>query len=307
MNSDLTDARSITTLAFGGNAGLPQQSLTKSLDLSNELSWLEGNGDHRIKLGALFSGSRFTQDATSNRLGTYTFNSLEDLADNQPSIFTRTLSPRIRSGTSLNSALYLGDTWRKSRSLQLTYGARLEHTQFDGAPRTTLTSNRSSATGRTRSDGNAREPAGGIHMGLGRRRSGRRIWRRRVWWVRRRRGGRGGAGGGGGGDNAARPNANASASVPLVLRGGIGEFRARFPRRSTRGRRTRRDSPSRNRSSIASARSCPRRTGASGRVTTPASRRPAPAGRSTRRPLPRVRTSPSSTEALARRGRGARR
>ena len=113
VNSDLTDARSITTLAFGGNAGLPQRSLTRSLDISNELSWLEGNGAHRIKLGALFSGSRFSQDVTSNRLGTYTFNSLEDLADNQPSIFTRTLSPAIRTGTSLNSALYLGDTWRR--------------------------------------------------------------------------------------------------------------------------------------------------------------------------------------------------
>ncbi|HEX5071603.1 MAG TPA: carboxypeptidase regulatory-like domain-containing protein [Gemmatimonadaceae bacterium] len=226
VNSDLTDARSITTLAFGGNAGLPQRSLTKRLDLSNELSWLEGNGAHRIKLGVLFSGSRFSQDGTSNRLGTFTFNSLEDLANNEPSIFTRTLLPSIRTGTSLNSALYLGDTWRKSRSLQLTYGARLEHTQFDGAPaynpeveeifgyRTneipteTHASPRAGFTWVVGGSGAGGAFGGGGFGGFG-------------------RGGRGGGGAGGG--NNARPNANASASVPLVIRGGIGEFRSVIP------------------------------------------------------------------------------
>jgi hypothetical protein len=134
VNSDLTDARSITTLAFGGNAGLPQRSESRRIDLSDELSWLPGNGDHRVKLGALFSTSRFEQDVTTNRLGTYTFNSLADLEANQPAMFTRTLSPRVRAGTGVSSALYIADTWRKSRSLQLTFGARLERSRFDGAP-----------------------------------------------------------------------------------------------------------------------------------------------------------------------------
>jgi hypothetical protein len=230
VSSDLTDARSITTLAFGGNAGLPQRSLARSLDVSNELSWLQGNGDHRVKLGLLFSGSRFSQDVTSNRLGTYTFNSLEDLADNQPSIFTRTLSPAIRTGTSLNSAVYLGDTWRKSRSLQLTYGARLEHTQFDGAPaynpeveqifgyRTneipteTHASPRVGFTWVLGGNGAGGAFGGGGFGGFG-------------------GGGRGGRGGGGGagGGNGARPNASASAGVPLIIRGGVGEFRSTIP------------------------------------------------------------------------------
>jgi hypothetical protein len=231
VNSDLPDASSITTLAFGGNAGLPQRSLTKSLDVSNEVSWLEGNGAHRIKLGVLFSGSQFSQDATSNRLGTYTFNSLEDLADNEPSIFTRTLSPSIRTGRSLNTALYLGDTWRKSRALQLTYGARVEHTQFDGAPaynpeveqifgyRTneipteTHVSPRAGFTWVLGGSGAGGAFGGGGFGGFG-----------------GRGGGRGGGGGdGAGGGNTARPNANSSTSVPLIIRGGIGEFRSVTP------------------------------------------------------------------------------
>jgi hypothetical protein len=229
VNSDLTDARSITTLAFGGNSGLPQRSLTKSLDVSDELSWLEGNGAHRIKLGLLFSGSRFSQDVTSNRLGTYTFNSLEDLADNQPSIFTRTLSPAIRVGTSLNSALYLGDTWRKSRSLQLTYGARLEHTQFDGAPTYNPEVEQifGYKTNEIPTETHA-SPRAGFTWVLGGNGAGGAFGGGGFGGFGGGRGGRGGGGGGAGG-NSARPNANASASVPLILRGGIGEFRSTIP------------------------------------------------------------------------------
>ena len=185
VNSDLSDARSITTLAFGGNAGLPQRSESKSLDVSDELSWLPGNGDHRIKLGALFSGSRFEQDVTTNRLGTYTFNSLEDLEANQPSIFTRTLSPRIRNGTGINSALYLGDTWRKSRSLQLTYGGRLERTRLQR--RSVVQPGGRSAVWvsyRRNTDRDARQPACRIHVGVRRQRYRRRVGRRRNWWLR---------------------------------------------------------------------------------------------------------------------------
>jgi hypothetical protein len=229
VNSDLADARSITTLAFGGNAGLPQRSETRSLDISDELSWLPGNGDHRIKLGLLFSGSRFEQDVTTNRLGTYTFNSLEDLAANRPSIFTRTLSPRIRNGTGINSALYLGDTWRQSRSLQLTYGARLERSQFNGAPvynpevqqlfgfRTDAIPpevHASPRVGFTWALGGAGTGGGlgGGGFGGGGGRGGRGG------------GGRGGSGGGGAGANAA-----AAQATPIIIRGGIGEFRSTIP------------------------------------------------------------------------------
>ena len=231
VNSDLSDARSITTLSFGGNSGLPQRSTSRSLDVSDELSWLPGDGAHRIKLGALFSGSRFEQDVTTNRLGTYTFNSLEDLAANRASIFTRTLSPRIRTGTGVNSALYLGDTWRQSRSLQLTYGARLERTEFNGAPaynpaveelfglRTdaipteTHLSPRVGFTWALGGSGAGGAFGGGGFGGFGGRGGG----------------GGGGRGGGGGGGDGARPNANGAASVPLIIRGGVGEFRSVIP------------------------------------------------------------------------------
>src|SRR5207249_7742661 len=69
-----------------------------------------------------------------NQFGTFVFHALAAFAAGQPSSFTRTLERLDRAGTSWNEALYLGDTWRMSDRLQLTYGARLEATEFRGAP-----------------------------------------------------------------------------------------------------------------------------------------------------------------------------
>ena len=216
VSSDLEDARSIATLSFGGNSGLPQRSNSHNLDLSDELSWLPGTGDHRIKLGALFSIAQFDQDVTSNRLGTYTFNSLEDLEANRPAIFTRTLSPRLRTGTAVNSAIYLGDTWRASPSLQLTYGARLERSQFDGSP--AFNPEVEQLFG-YRTDAIPTETHASPRIGF--------------TWTLGGAGGPGGFGGGGfggGGRQGRRPNAVAGgAGMPFIIRGGIGEFRSTIP------------------------------------------------------------------------------
>jgi hypothetical protein len=223
VSSDLADARAITTLAFGGNAGLPQRSTSKSLDVSDELSWLPGNGAHRIKVGALFSGSRFEQDATTNRLGTYTFNSLEDLEANQPSIFTRTLSPRLRTGTGINSALYLGDTWRQSRSLQLTYGARLERTEFNGVPAYNPEVDQlfGSRTDAIPTETHA-SPRVGFTWALGGNGTGGALGGGGF-------GGRGGRGAAGRRGGQGPGNAGANSGVPLIVRGGVGEFRSTIP------------------------------------------------------------------------------
>jgi hypothetical protein len=82
----------------------------------------------------LLNASSFEQDVTFNRFGTYTFNSLADFDQNIATSFTRTLRPNVRKGSQLNAALYLGDVWRQSRDLQLTYGARVEGGRFGTRP-----------------------------------------------------------------------------------------------------------------------------------------------------------------------------
>jgi hypothetical protein len=124
----------ITTLSFGGNAGVPQLARTRSLEVANELSWLPGEGRHRIKLGALLVRGESDQEQSQNRFGTFTYLSLADFEANRPSSFTRTLAPGRNESSTRNDALYLADTWRAGGGLQLTYGLRAEFGALTGAP-----------------------------------------------------------------------------------------------------------------------------------------------------------------------------
>ncbi len=122
----------IATLTFGGNTGLPQAGRNTGIEATNEVSWVADG--HRLKLGLLVNSTSFTQDVTTNRWGTYAFNSLEDFEAGRPASFTRTLTPRLREGQGTNVNLYLGDTWRVNRALQLTYGVRGEGSFFGKTP-----------------------------------------------------------------------------------------------------------------------------------------------------------------------------
>lgn len=126
--------RGTTSLSFGTNASLPTAGDGATLEATDELSWISGGGGHRWKIGGLLNAMRYSELASFNTFGTYTYNSLEDFSRGRPASFTRTLFPNERRGSSVNGALYLGDTWRQSRSFQLTYGARLEGSRYTGAP-----------------------------------------------------------------------------------------------------------------------------------------------------------------------------
>jgi hypothetical protein len=125
VTSDLDDgARSVSTLVFGGGS-LGVAASDRTLEVSNELSWLRGS-THRIRLGGLFNTTATTQQIASNPYGSFTFNSLADFEANLPSAFSRSLSLRERESGGYNAALYLADTWRPRQPLQITYGVRLE-------------------------------------------------------------------------------------------------------------------------------------------------------------------------------------
>jgi len=133
--SELENGESgISTLTFGGNTGLPQQGKTNTFEATNETSWLSDGGGHRFKLGGLFNLQSFERDVTTNRWGTFTFNSLGDFETGTPATYTRTLTPRLREGAGANAALYLGDTWRVNRAFQVTLGARAEGSYFGSTP-----------------------------------------------------------------------------------------------------------------------------------------------------------------------------
>ena len=133
--STLSDGtQAVTSLQFGGNPSLPQETRSKLLETTDELSYISTGGAHRVKLGVLFNADRSTVGTIPNRFGTFTYASLSDFQNNQPSSFTRTISGHDQLAGSNSGALYLGDAWRQSPALQLTYGLRLETTRFPNVP-----------------------------------------------------------------------------------------------------------------------------------------------------------------------------
>ena len=136
QNLSVLDDGSIssTVLGFGGNSGLPQETRSSNFELTEEVSFFSPTAAHRYRIGVLFNTSSFTQDVTTNRFGTYSYESLADLEANTPSQFTRTLSPTIRDGSGNNAAMFISDVWRPTSNLQLTMGGRLERSWYSGAP-----------------------------------------------------------------------------------------------------------------------------------------------------------------------------
>ncbi|HEX8375158.1 MAG TPA: TonB-dependent receptor, partial [Geminicoccaceae bacterium] len=133
FGSGTGSGRLVSTLVFGGDPSLAQESSERTFELADELSLLVGDR-HRVKLGVLANHSGFRSVNANNRLGTFTFNSLQDFQDQRPASFTRTLSTGETSGGGWNAGAYLGDAFRPTDRLQFTFGARLEGSRFDDRP-----------------------------------------------------------------------------------------------------------------------------------------------------------------------------
>ena len=127
-------SNAVSSFQFGGSPGLPQHARTMLTEASNELSWVSPEAAHRVKLGALLTIDRTRSGSFPNEHGTFVYNSLADFATNQPAAFTRTLEARTRESGAVSGALYLGDGWRPTGALQLTFGARVEGSRYPTTP-----------------------------------------------------------------------------------------------------------------------------------------------------------------------------
>jgi hypothetical protein len=135
VTSAFPDGRSgVQNLGFGGNQGLSSRSASNRVSFQNTLSWFDEANRHRVKLTteARYSGS--SNDPSNNLLGTFTFNSLEDLEAGIPASFTRTVSVRERSYGQYSASVALGDSYRRTPDLQLQYGVRVDATRYDARP-----------------------------------------------------------------------------------------------------------------------------------------------------------------------------
>lgn len=135
VNSTFADGSAgVSNLQFGGNTGLPRNSRTFGTQVQNQLSWISLDNKHRFKLGLDFRYNRYSQDNTSNRYGSFVYNSLSDFQNGIPASFTRRLQVNRRLGDDLGASAWLGDSYRATRRFQLTYGVRVDGSHFQGNP-----------------------------------------------------------------------------------------------------------------------------------------------------------------------------
>jgi hypothetical protein len=127
VNSLFDDGGSgVQNLSFGGNQSLSNWSRSLNATFQNSLSWFDNANKHRLKLSTELRYSGNTQEQSSNLLGTFSFNSLEDLEAGRPASFTRTLNALQRSTGQLSGSLSLGDSYRRSPDLQFQFGLRVD-------------------------------------------------------------------------------------------------------------------------------------------------------------------------------------
>lgn len=115
---------SVNTIYTGGNQS-SNNSRQILWETNHSTSWMSWNGKHRLRLSSMIRFDQIKTSSISNENGTFTFLSLNDLENNNPSSFTRTLSPAKQlAAKSWSAALALGDSWRPTGNLHIMYGLR---------------------------------------------------------------------------------------------------------------------------------------------------------------------------------------
>lgn len=139
VNSAFADGTNgVQNLSFGGNQTLNSTQTSTSAQIQNQLSWFSANNKHRLKLTGELRHETVDQLTAFNTLGTFTYNTLADFQANAPAFFSRQLSPRQRDIQQLVGGLSLGDSYRRTPNLQLTYGLRVDASQYLSSPAANL-------------------------------------------------------------------------------------------------------------------------------------------------------------------------
>ncbi len=122
-----------TDVSLGGGQ-LYSDDARWTVEGSNLTMW-NANG-RRNSFKALLWGRAdgLRQSAISNRFGSYSFNSLSDLAAGNADSYSRTLVQPSRSGSVWNAATAIAHQWSHSRTFNVLYGARVEADGFLSAP-----------------------------------------------------------------------------------------------------------------------------------------------------------------------------
>jgi hypothetical protein len=127
VTSQLADGSTgLSSLVFGGNAGLPRYSRTSGIEFYNQTSWNSSTNAHRWRLTLDARDDQIRQTQGANGLGTFTYNSIADVAANRPASFSRSFAHNDALADMRTASLALGDQWRAAPTLNFTYGVRVD-------------------------------------------------------------------------------------------------------------------------------------------------------------------------------------
>jgi hypothetical protein len=135
VRSTTPDAASdVSSLILGGGSSFASNESRWTAEGANETIWNAGGRRHRFKafLWGRADGER--NQGVSNALGSFTFNSLADLAAGRPASFSRTLTQPVRDGTVWNSAAAVAHQYAPTAFFRMLYGVRVEADGFFDKP-----------------------------------------------------------------------------------------------------------------------------------------------------------------------------
>jgi hypothetical protein len=135
VRSQLDDGSAgISTLQFGGST-LRSDTRGWRWEASNEFSFNPANHTlHRIKFFTQAQVDGYRQASDANGLGTFSYNSLADLAANTPASYSRTVFTPVRTGRDASGAFAIADFWNPTPEWQFVFGPRLEWNAFLDRP-----------------------------------------------------------------------------------------------------------------------------------------------------------------------------
>lgn len=129
-----SDEAGVHRFGFGGSSTGASSAVRSLLEISERWRRPFAGGRHRVQAGVSLAAEHASVRSSADPLGSFTFQSLDDLEALRPSSFTRGLTSREGEISSMYAALFAGHSVRVSSPLSATYGLRIEEIRYGNRP-----------------------------------------------------------------------------------------------------------------------------------------------------------------------------